>query len=261
MWWGLRAYNGAYATAGSAAIQICTASDALCTTIHVASTGGLSAADITTSTCASSCTIKEWFDQTGNGQNLIQSTISKRATFVQSCLGSLPCAEFASAANGGYESANSYSQSQPYTVLWVAKRTGGTTTDSAVVTTDANTGTAIYSEFASTANQILAYSGTSVTIAANDNVWHFAGAQFNSSTGGGNNSVITADSSQLTGQNTGSTAVAIATHIDMGCTNLSSGFPTRLLTGNIMEAGVWPSGISAANQATQNTNAHTYWGF
>lgn len=67
-YWGMRAYNAAKATAGANAVQVCTAADALCTNIRVTSSGGLNAADITTSTCtaALNCTVKTIYDQAGS---------------------------------------------------------------------------------------------------------------------------------------------------------------------------------------------------
>lgn len=82
-WWGLRAYNAAYATALGNAIEVCTAADALCTVIHVTATGGLNSSDLTTSGCSAitTCTAKTLYDQSGNGHNCTQATIGNRYTF------------------------------------------------------------------------------------------------------------------------------------------------------------------------------------
>lgn len=135
-WLGLRAYSGAYATGLGNAIILCTALDAACTTIHVTSTGILNASDLTTSGCSAilTCTIKQWYDQTGNGHDQVQATIANRATFSSGsgCSNTgLPCASFGGSAKY-LEAGSVYTQAQPMTFIWAASRTGAFTTETYV---------------------------------------------------------------------------------------------------------------------------------
>ena len=82
-WWGLRAYDGTKAAALTAALQLCTSGDAVCTDIHVTSTGGLNTSEISSAGCSTggACTAKTVYDQSGNGHNCTNATEGARPFF------------------------------------------------------------------------------------------------------------------------------------------------------------------------------------
>ena len=68
-------------------------------------------------TCASSCTVKEFYDQTGNSNHLIQATSGLRFTVTLSCLTALPCAVGLGSSSQCYTSAGTATETQPCVVV------------------------------------------------------------------------------------------------------------------------------------------------
>ena len=96
----VRAYSAA--TCGNKVFHICDPSNVTCADWFsdptrgnlVATTNPLNGTDCTVST---SCTIQDWYDQSGNTScsgfacDLVQATAANRPTFIWSCINNLPC--------------------------------------------------------------------------------------------------------------------------------------------------------------------------
>lgn len=248
VWIGLRAYNAAYATALGAAVDICTAADALCTTIHVTSAGILSASDITTSTCTTTCTIKKWYDQTGNGHHYTQLTIANRAVFStgSGCTNTaLPCSTFTLSGSTSYAGTGNITQSQPLQAVWVASRTGDFTTQQNVFESASN---GVQFTYAGSTNAVLNYAGSCCTNAtASDSAQHVIQMLAN---GGSSATVVDATSTGLTAGGNGLSAEVLS---------LSGGSSAKFATMKFLEGGLIPANGTSNNTATCH-NAFLYWG-
>lgn len=248
-WWGLRAYNAAYATGSNPAADICIASTGLsCTTINILADGSFDVATASASTaCAVQCAVKELYDQSGHSNHLFNTGgIANAPVIVFNCIGSLPCMSF----NGTTDFLISNSITaipQPTSTSAVAKRTGNFSGFSSVVGGDGGAGIL----FNNSTNTATVYCGaTGVTVSAADSSFHALQGVCN-----GASSVIAADGASAAG-NAG--ASDTSTQLSMG--GLVVGSLDRL-TGNITEGGLWPSAFSGANITSLNGNQHTYWGF
>lgn len=251
VWWGLRAYNASQATALVKALQLCTSADASCTDIHVTSSGGLNATDISTAVCnlINTCTVKFLYDQSGNTNcsaacDLTQATIASRPTFMNSCTGSLPCLVFT--ATQSLLSPNVLTApTQPYVLALSAIRTGNNTT---VMYTESYGGGTVAVGFKNATNTVVGANATQITAAGTDNSWHVIQGLFNNAS-----SILSVDGSNTSGS-FGVTALSNGQKLCLGCSAI---FGT---TGDIVEAGWWGSDVSA-NFSTMSSNIHSYWGF
>lgn len=96
-WWGVRAYSGAIVTAGTQAlVNLSRASDSHTCDIIVSGTGGLgntancstggdNGTAVATWCSATTCSVTEAYDQTGNGNNVVQATGANRPALVFVC--------------------------------------------------------------------------------------------------------------------------------------------------------------------------------
>jgi hypothetical protein len=244
-WYGLRAYNLAYTTGTNKAINIRRASDNTTMDIVILTSGALDTSTAATFCASTTCYVDEWYDQTGNGNNVTQSTNSNQPTISFNCIGSLPCVGYSSTTMR--LSGSIPSVSQPLTMSAVAERTGNTSNANGIISTYTGSQPTLY--FQSTTNTIVIYASNSwVTATANDNAWHAIQGVFNAGT-----SVLSIDGISMTGSMVGT---ATSTSLNIG-NNPSQNVG---LTGNIGEAGLWPSGFSTQQQSNMCHNQYTYWG-
>lgn len=127
--WGLRAYNAAYATGSNKAVQVTRTSDSETCDVLINSSGnlgnttGCSGADsgvtIATFCNATTCNVKKFYDQSGNGFD-IADVGSTFGTILLSCNGSLPCVQFTTTTPPQYTNA---SLTQPLNVTVLASMT------------------------------------------------------------------------------------------------------------------------------------------
>lgn len=259
-WWGLRAYNAAYATAGSPAIVLCTPADATCDTIDVASNGSLAPGLITTLGCNNTttiCLIKEWFDQSGSSNcsgacNVSQTTYTQQAElFVPGAGNGCPqttdyCAVFA--PNDYYDSANVAStQAQPISLYAVDIRTGAFTSITHMLYQDgldfgwngsANTG------------RLYANGSAAATATISDSSWHVeAGLASGTST------YLEIDGVAGSTANSGTMGITSSNPFIIS-SNEVSGY----LTGKFVEGGYWATSWSSGNFTSICHNAYAYWG-
>ena len=248
-WWGFRGYTTAYS--GKVA-NICTASDAACED-ETASGGNLVLGTVGTA-CISSgtCLVKTLYDQSGalacaggTACDVTQATASKQPTFTAAALNSVPCGTFAHSANQVLVSANSLSNSQPYTFSAIAERTANFTSQQNVV------GTSVSNPimgFWSTTNNAFVSVSTGITATASNSAFHSLQAVVN-----GASSSLVVDGTATSGD-VGSGAIGQTVALG-GYSNGGSS-----LTGIICEGGIWPSAFSSIQIANITNNQKTYWG-
>jgi hypothetical protein len=240
-WYGLRAFDAAYAAPGNnPAIDVVdTATGATQTTINILSTGDLDVATIAALGYAVS--VKKIYDQSGNVRHATQATLFNMPALTLSAIGSLPGMTF---AGNQYLQSSSISQAQPLTISGVAKRT--TFADNDTVFNGASGATGLL--FANTTGNMGIYAGGGVVIkTAAENAFHSAQAMFNGASSG-----LYVDGSNGTGDPgpSGYSAEAIS---------IGGGVLTGL-RGVILEVGMWGSDKSA-NNSSMDSNQHAYWGF
>jgi len=175
-----RAYNAAYATAQNPLADIVDTTTGLATCTFNVGTNGY--VNLTAVVCPTSaplvnvvtfctvthvgCSITKLYDQTGNGNHLVQATLANMPALALSAQNGLPCA--AGTATGSLETASTIAQSAPFTLTAIAERTGNFTTNQ-FITANGNTNSLF---FANAANTVRTNSGTAVSLTAADNAFH-----------------------------------------------------------------------------------------
>jgi len=122
-------------------------------------------------TCAVSCTFSTIYNQLGTGSlpNLtVPSTLADRATITLSALNSKPCLFSNSASVPSAAPSSTTSVASPFTLIAVAERNAGFTTNGRIIST--GTGT-VNIGYRSTANTVGSEGGT-ITATASDSVFH-----------------------------------------------------------------------------------------
>jgi hypothetical protein len=261
--WGLRAYNAAYAAAQSKLINACLPLDALCTDINSDTSGNLSVSMLATLGCnntTSICTVKTLYDQSAalacagsTACDITQATAANRPTLVlagaaNGCpVTTLPCMAFVRASLQVLKSANTYTQAQPISVELVGIRTATFTSANRAILFGA--GVAPFIQWTNSANTMSISAGTVQTLSVSDSSWHAVQGVWSNTVGS-----LSADGVTSTANNGTSTPAGV---VDIGANaNGSAG-----LDGKLTEAGIWPIAFSAGNISGLNSNAHTYWGF
>jgi hypothetical protein len=248
-YWGLRCYNTAYT--GNVA-DVYAPSDAS-HTLLTCSAGGIinETVQALATTCASSCTVKTLYDQSGAGNcsgacNLTQATIANRPAFVTNCVGGKPCMTFTAAAP---------------TLMQSAVIAGGFSQANTIVTTYKSTAVAqgwiiigqslFAGVFAGGGSNYLASWANSgfVSGTASDNAFHAAQVVQN-----GASSSINVDGSQVDASNPGTGGYDNGPCVGAKCDTAEP------FDGQITELGVW-AGFSGGNITAMNSNQHSYWGF
>jgi hypothetical protein len=257
VWWGTYAYSAA--KRGTKALNVCNVSDVACADVNSDATTGL-VPDPTiggvlcgTTVGVNVCTIKTWYDQTGNGFDEVQATIANRATFVPSCSGLTGAVCGTASSTAAYATASNFTQTQGFSVAWVAKHNSATgTIDDVIGGRDASTPL----DFGSTtvANQIQINAGASTPATASDAAWHGVSGSIN-------NGVITAN---VTVDATNSAPGGGGSH------DFSGGFPLEFLTnysssspwkGQVASGGVAAGTFNTTEQAAVNAASKTILGY
>lgn len=246
-WWGLRAYNAAYATGSNNAINIRRASDNSTSNIAILSNGNFDVATATTFCASTSCFVTESFDQTGNGVNLSQGTASVQPQLIFNCLGSLPCMKFAGGQSMGQGTVTALIQ--PISTSLVAIRTGITFSNDVYVGAHGGGGDLGIRDGRTSSNTWQLYAGTGVNFTVSDNSAHAAQAVFNGASGAFNLDG-TDNTSQNFGSNASQTVIGIVGEDALAVANVK-----------IMEGGVWNNtGFTSSNRTSLCHNQFTYWG-
>jgi len=246
-WWGLRGYNTAFS---GAAINLCLPLDTHCEDENI-SNGNLVLGAFG-STCNNStviCTIKQFYDQTGNGNHAVQSTIANRAAFVINCINtSYPCASFLGSSSQQYKTSGNISISQPVSVSTFVYRASTNAVNNTIWVGGFSSAVNDAYFVSSSANiQLLGTSTVSSSVAASSATWHALQLVFN-----GSSSVVRVDASDTTGLviDAGSTTQQIGIAANVG---------GNFLTGNMVESGNWPLSFNSGQRSNIEANQCTYW--
>lgn len=246
-WWGLRAYNSAYATGSNPAIDLHNDSDgSFNSTINILSDGSLDVATAATVIAGGASKIGKIYDQTGGGIHLTQATLALQPTLVLAALGSLPVMRITEA--DGIERLRGTlgaSISQPYSISAVSKRTGMTTSFNSILT---GGGFGLY--HAPSVDNCIIYAGSvSSNVSAADNTAHTLQAVLN-----GSSSILMVDGADTTGLAAG--ASAFGTTVSIG----DNAAAANGLHGDATEAGVMTGSFSGTNRTDLDANQSAYWG-
>lgn len=251
-WSASWAYSSA--SRGNNAIQACNASDANCVDIATDATTGLlkiSTTNVGANPCNDStnvCTIKTWYDQTGNGHTMTNATIAERATLLVSCTGLGTGVSCSTSTAAKYTDAINTTQSQAFTTLWVANRNTSTGTDEVVMSDDGFNFKVGYGFFAA-ANRVNCSAGTDQQISGvSDGTWYQVACVMNGASG-----AIQIDSTSTTK--------------DMGTNTLSAEKIRWLyqggdyMKGKVAMGAFYASGLSSGNISSISSAQHTIGGF
>jgi hypothetical protein len=245
-WWGLRAYNAAYATGSNPAAIICNQSTfTTCSTINILSNGKFDAATASgSSACATTCVIKQLYDQTGNGHHLTCSSGTACPVLTFNCIGSLPCMTFAAAQP--MAASGPASTAQPYT--WALEFKYTTTSNTAIAGGIGGGGGDIGLEANHTSLQ---YFGTAPenTGTSAPNTQYDWSVVFNGATSACASNLAGA---QITGTACGSSPIS-SIGVQLG------GDPYNEYTGQAEEMGIWGSAFTTTQQGNLHTNMVAYW--
>lgn len=249
-WWGLRAYNAAYATGSNPCIDVCDSTSVLAnpptTTINVLSNGNLDVTTIASLGYYPNVGLLKIYDQTGNGWHLTQTIDHVRRPLITlSAIGSLPGITFSGSNSQGLINVSSFSQAQPYTISAVAA--GDTAANQSIFTNGNTTYNGLYMDVI-----VEVYAGTVLSGSA------VSGTQAIQGIFNGGSSVAYVNGSSTSG-NAGSTAwssTGANQALDLGNDDGSG-----TMKGNIYEVGIWGSGFNGTQQSNMNSNQRTYWGF
>jgi hypothetical protein len=232
--WGLRAYT--LASIGINCLRIIRASDSTEQDFTTVAGGGVDVASIATFLTSTTGKVKTFYDQTGNGLHVTNTTDAERPTFTLSGLGALPI--ITSSSNNLF-----CVYSAPTQPAWV----------SAVVQT---TSTANQGYWGSGSNQVgfngsntaQLYAGTSLTATAATNSWHAIQSVMD-----GASSDCYVDGVATAG-NAGTQSLGAS--IILGKDNFGNQF-----VGFYTEIGLWLTSPSSGQKSAMNANQHSYWGF
>lgn len=261
-WVGMRAYSAA--TRGTKAVNICSETGGVDVTcedeLTSAATGKLVLGTVG-ATCGSiTCTVKTFYDQTGNNFcssaacNFTQTTVANRAAFNISCPTiSYPCAVFTQASSDSYAAGGTVlSSHNNYTVSTVFQNIYTSTqnvlfSDQQEIQFAVNPGAA--------ANELYMYDGVEITATANDGSWHAVQCLFDDNVTNGSFMYV---------DGTGGTPGTMS-----GGKPLEAPFVIGMLVGGGNYISAYFEELGAADGVTftgaqnsnMNSNQHTFYGF
>ena len=252
--WGLRGYNAAYSTGSNPAAIVCNQTTfTICSTINILSNGKFDTATASgSSACATTCVVKQLYDQTGNAHHLTCASGTACPVLTFNCINTtLPCLTFAGAQTMTVSAAPT--QAQPWTMTLITERTANFTTEMYPLHTADATTSDLGIRFTSAASSVAGQCSSTVAPAGGsvaDSAWHNFALVCN-----GASSAIYVDAGSTTASGgtsalTNTKALAIGENI----------FGSTPLTGGILEAGIWGAGFNSTQAGNMNTNQSNYWG-
>lgn len=253
-WWGLRAYNAAYASSNGKIINAVQTGNSHTCDILAASNGALgntancsSGGDngqSASSFCGSTCTVDTLYDQSGNGNNI---TAANQPSLNLNCVSSLPC--FAATSNQGFEgSITGIGTTVSTTSVFNAGSGSGTSIDAVNGLTGSDNVCQINPRPGT--NQVGLYDGGSeIKQSFTSTAWGAAVAVCN-----GPSSVLNINGTEITG-NPGSNAFSSAVNAAIGADGVGD-------TGGIevTEAGIYAGTLSSVQRTALCHNESQYWG-
>jgi len=198
-----------------------------------------------TAFCTTACTVQTWFDQSGNGRDLVQLAAANQPAYLAGCIGALPCAQWTvnTQALGGPSVTPA---SGTVSLSAVGRRSGGSTGVCTLFRENGSAGNRL--TIGTTAASVILTGGTSgsITAAASDGGWHVATGVI-----AGASSVLNIDGTETTGTVTGNTAAGTA------------GITTTIVAPVVCsqtEAVFWDNyAMPAGERAALAANQRDYW--
>ena len=249
-WWGLRAYNVAYATGSNPAADIVRASDSTTKTIDILSNGHFDVSTASTFCASTTCTVAKLYDQTGNGCHLVQSTIGDQPALTFSGLGSLPVITWSTSSQTMRAASNCPTGAHHLLILLL--RISNLKSTGVIMFGYAAGGRATFS-FSGSTYKLHYYAGSDQDASSTPsiNTWNAMQALFNDSS-----SSVTYNGTVATfGSSPGTNSMSGPACISSGC---NSGAELQALWA---ESGIWDVGFSSTQTTNMTSNQRTYWGF
>lgn len=238
-WWGFRGYSAAYSTGSNPAMDVVdTATGLTTTTINILSNGSLDIATVLA--LGYPLSVKQLYDQTGNGRHLAIGTLANMPDFNGTGVYSM------SVTNTKFLSTGNVSFSQPFSLSAVANRTADAGNGNSVVFQNGNTGHGL-TFFTAGITPIGVNFGNALISSTSYTLNTFAAIQVLAN---GASSSIYVDGTSTAG-NAGADVFSSEPII------VGAGRPDVV---KFVEGGVWASNASASFSSI-NTNQHTAWGF
>ena len=254
-WWGLRAYNNAYAAAQKGAAILQRASDNTTQTINVTTTGDLNVAAAQTFCASTTCGIEEWIDQTGSGHNQVQTTAADQAQLVFNCNnGSKVCAYY-NGTSDAYTTTYSAATPQPFTLQAVYQKTnyqddiGG-----AIISSYNESGGSSNLGEGNVAETAQMYSSPNNQLIPADSY------VFISLTGVYNGASSAAYQNGFSWAESGLGTSSLGTTVGLGENPAGNG-NNQYMIGYMDEVSLWPMALTAAQIGSVQTNQRLYWQF
>ena len=242
-WYGLRAYSAAVAATGTQkAIKIRRASDNTTMDILILTSGALDTATASTFCASTTCRVTEAYDQTGNGNHVLQATKGQQPQLVFNCIGSLPCLQFTGSSSQTLSV--SLIVPQPLTLSGTAEYTGGASQGDLMASSDGfspSFGFAGNTVSEADDSSFISAAYVPGTFSAMQGVFH------------GASSAIYVNGAQTSGS-VGNQSLSSA----VGWGSWTSG---GYLTGELTEVGIWALAFNTSQQSSMNANQRSYWGF
>ncbi len=254
-WWGLRAYT--LASIGGNVMDL-VREDAATITIGTVAGGGLDMATLTPWMAGHTAKLTKLYDQTGNGNDLTQTTDGVRPALTMSGLNSKPVMTFAGgqclaiASPSFPVGPNNPDILAPFAFSVVGK-SAGTVVSVRNTFLAANSGAVVAANRLSAADTWELAFSTAVTPAALDNVYHTGLGLFGTAV----NSVLYIDGSISAASDNSGASANSGSAFRMGASSTDG--TTQPLAGTIVEGGVYAGDLSAFNTSL-NSNQTTYWG-
>lgn len=242
-----RAYNAAVAaTNNNACLLVDSSTGAVTYQMKLLANGNADVAGAAASTaCAVACKVKTANDQTGNGLDVTQATLSAMPTFTFNCVNTtLPCLGVVRANSQGLANTTGVTQATPTTAVCVAQRTGTTGSTQDCLTYGSNGPLLGWNNSSGHGRFFAANSVIDVVIA--ESTWQRLIVTFGTS---GSTGVMYVNNSSTSG----------AAGTQGSGTLIRTPNPFTLLDGKWLESGVW-AGNKTSSVSALDANIQAYYG-
>jgi hypothetical protein len=247
-WWGLRGYNAAVSNGTTKAVNIRRASDNTTQDFVILSNGSLDVASIATFISGTTGFVTKLYDQTGNGNDLVQATAAKQPQIFLNAIGSLPVAYANGAIPQWVQTAGGFSLNQPDSTALVYFD-NNTASNAGVAATGTGASVQSVGVASPSAGNVYIYAGTVLSVASTQGAWHSLQGLYNSTS-----SKLNLDNVLTTGDvGTGN----ISTSTEELFASSNGNFP---FTGYILESGWW-GGDQSSQFSALYSNQSSYWGY
>jgi hypothetical protein len=259
-YWGLRAFNRAYAASGGPAVQLQRASDNAIMDIHVLGNGLLDVATAANFLSGTNGGVSIWYDQSGHGYHHSQPDQSIQPQFAFNAIGSQPGVTFIANAGIFLE----YAAGIPNTVApvtfshYMMPHMAAVRNINYMPIDSAAGGNQVYQVDGSGSINYFVFFSSSNSIPLSNNAWHSVQLQLSV---GHNASNIYLDGEP----NVETFAISSQTNIltganAIGCDLSGPGGPYQSYFNGVMaEVAIFPAAATPAQMAAAASNQATYW--